>query len=32
MYEERKAKWLKAAEDKPSLYQWLKDNIYNGRE
>jgi hypothetical protein len=28
-YENRKARWLEAAKDKPSLYQYLKDNVHN---
>jgi hypothetical protein len=28
MYESRKAKWLEAARNKPSLYQYLKDNVH----
>jgi tryptophan halogenase len=27
-YERRKARWLEAAKDAPSLYQYLKDNIH----
>jgi tryptophan halogenase len=30
--EERKARWLAAAKNKPSLYRYLKENIYNKEE
>jgi tryptophan halogenase len=28
-YENRKERWMEAAKDKPSLYQYLKDNIHS---
>ena len=32
MLEERKARWLETAKDKPSLYEYLKKNIHNNKE
>jgi hypothetical protein len=32
MLEDRKARWLEAAKDKPSLYQYLKKNIHTNKE
>jgi len=31
MMEERKARWYEMAKDKPSLYQYLKDNIHTDK-
>lgn len=32
VWEARKQKWMKNAEDVPSLYQYLKDNFFDGRD
>jgi len=32
LFEERKKRWREASQDKPSLYQYLKNTVYKGHE